>query len=322
VRSGARTIERPQAPALGWARRLLGTFHVTGAFWFRLPYWAMSWLRGGALRLAVLVFTSGFFVALRQIRAAIAANLEAVLGPAGFWERQRRLFRTFHAFAWCYAERYEALHYPDRFAVVPEGLENLQAAAGPGEGFIFVTAHVGHWETASHQIAAILQREAHVVREEEIDTRAQAFMQEILRLHGEVRYTTHFASDDPRLGLELAEALRQGHVVALQGDRPRAGGRTVNARLFGRSVELPLGPAALARTVDVALVPTFSFREGRHRYRVVFRKPIRVSRDAPRAQALDEAVERLAADIEWAIRQQPHQWFCFRKLWPDLTPAA
>src|SRR5262249_18189994 len=295
----------PHGRAVGWGRRLLGTFHVTGVFWFRLPYWALSWLRGGPLRFVVFAFTSGFFVALRQIRAAVAGNLEAVLGPAGFVERQRGLFRTFHAFAWCYAERYEALQYPARFAVVADGLENLNSAAGPGEGFIFVTAHVGHWEAASHQIAAILQREAHVVREEEIDARAQAFLQDILRLHGRVRYTTHFASDGPRLGLELAEALRQGHVVALQGDRPRAGGRTVSARLFGRSLDLPLGPAALARAVDVALVPTFSFREGRHRYRVVFRKPIRVSRDAPRAQALEDAIQRLAADIEWAVREQP-----------------
>jgi lauroyl/myristoyl acyltransferase len=28
-----------------------------------------------------------------------------------------------------------------------------------------------------------------------------------------------------------------------------------------------------------------------------------------------EAVQRLAGEIEWAIRRAPHQWFCLRRLW-------
>jgi lauroyl/myristoyl acyltransferase len=26
-------------------------------------------------------------------------------------------------------------------------------------------------------------------------------------------------------------------------------------------------------------------------------------------------VQHLAAEIEWAIRRAPHQWFCLRRLW-------
>jgi lauroyl/myristoyl acyltransferase len=27
-------------------------------------------------------------------------------------------------------------------------------------------------------------------------------------------------------------------------------------------------------------------------------------------------MRRVAAEIEWAIRRAPHQWFCFKRLWP------
>ena len=87
--------------------------------------------------------------------------------------------------------------------------------------------------------------------------------------------TTHFASDDPRLGMALAEALRRGEIVALQGDRPRMNGRTHTAQLFGRPMPLPVGPQSLARATGAALVPVFSFREGPYNYRVVVRPPSR-----------------------------------------------
>ena len=46
--------------------------------------------------------------------------------------------------------------------------------------------------------------------------------------------------------------------------------------LFGRPMELPVGPAAIARAAGVPMVPVFIFREGRHRSRVFIRAPISV----------------------------------------------
>jgi KDO2-lipid IV(A) lauroyltransferase len=307
----------PQAPHLGWAKRLLGPLHVTGVFWFKVPYWFFTWLPAAWTGFMVLLFTTLFFVTLRRIGAAIAANLEAALGPAGFLGTQSRVYRTMRAFAWCHAERYEQLHDRGGFKVAVEGVEHLQALQRPAEGFIFVTAHIGGWESSSRLVSGHVDRWAHVVREEELDPRAQAFMERALARHGVMRYTTHFAANDPRLGIELKNALQQGHVVALQADRPRVGGRAINTLLFGRETRLPAGPATLARTAGVPLLPVFSFREGRKSYRVVVRPPIRVSQDAEKSQALSDAAQQLAREIEWAIRERPHQWFCFGRLWPE-----
>lgn len=301
----------PQTPEFGRLGRLLGKFHVTGVFWFRFHRWGVSILPEWGVRLFIVLFTTFFFVTLRRIRRAIAANLEVVLGPCGWWRRQARIYRTMWNFAWCLSERYERLSTERRVSAIPPiGEEHWKEALDRPEGLILITAHIGHWEVGSMMVPG---RHVHVVREEEMDPRAQEFVRELFEQQTNAGFTMHFARDDPSLGVRLLKALRRGELVAVQGDRPRARGRTVTAPLFGRPLEFPVGPAALARAANVALMPVFVFRRGRHRSQVAFRSPIRV--EMPGDASLAEARNRIAAEVEWAIRREPHQWFCFRELW-------
>ncbi|HEY4594017.1 MAG TPA: lysophospholipid acyltransferase family protein [Thermoanaerobaculia bacterium] len=306
----------PHAPEGGWSRRLLGPFHVTGVFWFRLHQLGIAILPAWALGGLVDLFSTFFWIVLRKIRAAVASNLEAVLGPCGWWERQRRIFRTFHTFAWCLSERYERLSTDRVFTIEAEGVEAWRELVGKPGGFILVTAHLGAWEVGSMLPASRDGRRVHVVREPETDPRAQRFIEGLIRRGGGDLYTTHFA-DDPQLGVDLLDALRRGEIVALQGDRPRSGGRTVEASLFGRPFALPVGPAALARAAGVPIVPVFVLREGRLRYRCLLRPALHVAQSGDRQRDLQEALAGFAADLEAVIRREPHQWFCFRRLWAD-----
>ncbi len=313
----AEPVQLPQAPELGLMRRLLGSLHVTGVFWYRLHAFGMRILPEWGIRLFMGLFTSFFFVALIRIRKAIGSNLEAVLGPCGWWRRQRRIYRTLWQFAWCLSERYERLDGEghDAADLEVEGREYWQQAQDNPEGLILVTAHIGHWELGSMLVP---QRHVHVVREEELDPKAQKMMRELFAQQVESGshpgFTVHFARADPALGLKLLKILRAGEMVAVQGDRPPSSARTATVEIFGRPLDLPVGPAALARAAGVALLPVFVFRLGRHRSQLVFRPPIRVAGKGE--EALTDAVRRLGAGVEWAIRRQPHQWFCFRELWP------
>jgi lauroyl/myristoyl acyltransferase len=304
----------PHAPQSGWVRRLLGPFYVTGVFWFRLHRFGIRYLPTWSLGVLMALFAAGFSVVLRNIRNGVAANLEAVLGPCGWWERQRRIFRTILTFSWCLSERYERLSTDRAFAIELEGQERWKELLASDQGFILVTAHIGAWEVGSMFASAREMRRVHVVREAETDPRAQRFIASLIRGCAGDLYTTHFA-EDPQLGMTLLDALRRGEIVALQGDRPRAGGRTAELALFGRKFPLPIGPAALARAAEVPIVPVFVFREGRLRYRSMLRPAIHVAHTADRQRDLQEAMQRFTSDLEWAIRREPHQWFCFRNVW-------
>ena len=120
--------------------------------------------------------------------------------------------------------------------------------------------------------------------------------------------------------MRLLSFLRRGDIVAVQGDRPRATGRSCEVEIFDRPLRLPVGPAALARAAGVVLLPAFVFRRGRHSSQVVFRPPVRVT-ESGRA-GLAAAMAEISGHVEWAIRQEPHQWFCFRDLWPKMSVAT
>lgn len=306
----------PHAPERGWSWRLLGPFHVTGVFWYRFHRLVLRSIPAPFLGVLAAIFTTFFFVCLRRIRAAIASNLEPVLGPCGWWERQRRIYRTMWSFGWCLSERYERLTTERPFRIEPEAIELWNEVARPGRGLLLVTAHLGCYEVGSMLPAQRERRRVHLVREPEADAKAQAFFENLLAGFTQSRYTMHFQNDDALQGMELLDGLRRGDIVALQGDRPRTGSRSIDATLFGKPFPLPAGPAALARTADVPLLPVFIFREGRRRYRAVFRPPIHPSRSDDRGADLRATMRQVAAEIEWAIRRAPHQWFCFKRLWP------
>ena len=302
------------APALGLTHRLLGRFHVTGIFWYRFAYWGFTRPPSWTEWISVPISAVFFFLVLGRIRGALAANLEPVLGPANPLKRLARSFRTIWAFSWCFTERYRRFANPERYTGVLEGEEHWHEVMGAGGGAILVTAHIGPWETATHFGASNSPRRIHIVREREIDPRAQQFIEDLLSRSGNT-YITHFASEDLTLGIELARALRDGDVVALQCDRPRDGGRSLTVSLFGRPMPLPTGPAALARAAQVPILPVFNFRDGRFRVRTVVRRPIHVPATTDRDGDVATAMRRLATEVEWAIRRNPHQWFCFRRLW-------
>jgi len=306
---------------MGRLRRWLGPFHYTGIFWYWFPVFGVKVLPRWAVGIFVAIFTPIFFLALSGVRKAIGSNLAVVLGPCGWWQRQRRVFRTLWNFAWCLTERYERMATDRTIHTEAEGDEHWQKLAAAGEGFVLLTAHIGHWEVGSMAASSKRVGRVHVVREEEVNPQAQEFLKKLFGNLDASLFTVHFAREDPSIGVRLLKALRKGEIVAMQGDRPRSGARYEEVEVFGRPFRLPPGPVSLARAADAPLEPVFSFRAGRLETQVTFRPPIRVARSENRQRDLSEALQAMAKEVEWAIRQDPYQWFCFRELWPEESAA-
>ncbi|MEM9556144.1 MAG: lysophospholipid acyltransferase family protein [Acidobacteriota bacterium] len=313
-RAAVGPAERTQKSLL---RRLLGKYHVYGVFWYKLHFFAVRAVPKWLYPVLLPTFVAFFFVALRSVRRAITSNLEVVLGPCGFLERQRRIWRNLWVYSWCLTERYEALATGRLVETDNEGWEHWRRLNESGQGFVLATAHIGPWEAGSAYPADVAGRTIHIVREEEINREAQEFFEEMLSTRARDRYRVHFANRSPDLGPRLLRALRRGDIVALQSDRAAHGGRTLQVELFDRPFTMPIGAAIMARTAEVPILPVFLYRTGRMRARLVFHPPIHVERDGDRDESMRRALSALGRTVETAIRRDPCQWFCFRPLWPD-----
>jgi KDO2-lipid IV(A) lauroyltransferase len=319
VTSPAHSVEpirdKPHGPARTFGRRLLGPLHVTGIAWYRLHYW-LTFFPEWCIVLVVHLSTWFFWSCLWRIRDAVASNLEAVLGPCSWLERQRRIWRTFHEYAWCLTERYEQFHKQDRMRFRFEGEATYAEMQQSTSGYVFFTAHFGNWEMGPLVKQVPRGRKIHVVREPEMGRAAQRFVGQLFERHPQRdQFVVHYAGAELTLGARLLMALRKGDVVAMPGDRPRAGMGSQRSTMFGRPMDLPPGPAALARAAGAPLVPVFVFREGRRDYRILMREPIPVGHGDDKQRDIAAAVDAMAAECERAIRQRPHHWFCWARLW-------
>jgi lauroyl/myristoyl acyltransferase len=83
--------------------------------------------------------------------------------------------------------------------------------------------------------------------------------------------------------------------------------------LFGAPNEFPVGPVALARLAGDPILPVFTLREGRRRYRLRLCPPIEIPAGPDRATDIREGLRRLARELEEVLVENSAQWFCFRE---------
>lgn len=303
----------PYSPSFqGWAARLLGRFYFVGSFWYWFQHWAMrrlpEWLKGPMTALCVAFF----FCCLFRARRGVAKNLEVVLGPCGFFERQRRLYAVFHAWAWCRNERYEHLTAnPRAYRLDIEGGEHFKELAKGDKGFLILTPHVGNFESGAMLPTSLLEgRRLHLVRRPEPGAGAERWVKELIDKYLPPQIEMHALVDGHETGIVLLHALRAGDLVSMGCDRPPLDGKILTATVFGRPFALPSGPLRLMRAAEVPAVLMCFFREGRSHYRLAVRPPIRIVNGD-----LQAAADQLGRELEWAILQHPFQWFTFGSVW-------
>lgn len=157
-----------------------------------------------------------------------------------------------------------------------------------------------------------------MVRAPEIDLRTREFEQ---NLHGravgdavDIRFNT--AAND--IAFDLLDAVRSGDIVAIQGDRVTPGVSPFRVTLFGKPVDLPAGPFALAMAARVPIYPLFVIRRGRRRYCLLTCPPITVERQSrSREQDLKSAVDQWATELERVIAHAWRQWFAFEPMFEE-----
>ncbi len=204
---------------------------------------------------------------------------------------------------------------PDRFQIEYEGTDRFMDALGRGRGLILLSAHLGNWHLAINFLGRT-GTAAHLVTEDvrspEVKRHMDAAKEKAIHL------TVHDAREGMNLVFTLKEALGNGDVVVLSGDRAH-GGRNVRAEFLGEEANLPLLGFALSRAARAPICMGMAFSTGMQKYDFYGIGPINdeVEDDLPARKEHAELARIFAGYLGKYLKRFPTQWFNFYDFWAD-----
>lgn len=289
--------------------------HLESASWRKFLLWGLRNIPPGIQRASMPLWSMFFYLQVPGIRRAIESNLSVLcdLSPP---RRQLMAFRTFTNYCQCVAHAY-SFHagITETISHSVTGLEHLTGVLAGGNGAVLATGHLGNWHLGPYFLCQHGLPPVTVVMNQEPDRGTQRMEEEMRDRNMQVVYS----NQSPLLNLALRAALRRGELVAFQMDRP-ASNRGLRVSCAGKEATFALGPALLARTCEVPVVPVFFPLVGAG-VEVIVRPPRHSPRTADRQADLQGLTRSLAEDYGEMIRRYPDQWFNFYRFWNGGDPT-
>jgi predicted LPLAT superfamily acyltransferase len=174
---------------------------------------------------------------------------------------------------------------------------------------------MGSYDLGAHLFSETSTRRIVMVRAPEEDLETREFEEE----HGAEGLRIEFNTRATELAFDLLDTVREGAIVAIQGDRVMGSISTLPTTFFGRAAAVPAGPFALAMAARVPIYPVFVVRMGRRRYRLITSRPIEITRSRNRDDDFARAVAQWMTELEDVVRVCWYQWFTFEPYWPETA---
>lgn len=195
-----------------------------------------------------------------------------------------------------------------RYELEREGVERFYELAGSGKGFLMLSSHTGCFELVGLQLPSPVPIHALVFPGE-----TETVMKHRSRMFGQTNVSMIAAREDLSHLFEISNALADGQIVSMPGDRVFGARRTVHARFFGAEAAFPSGPFSLALQREVPVLFVMVMKEGCRRYRV-YAEELQ-PQGQTRGERLQSLVDAYAGMLERIIRRYPDQWFNFYDFW-------
>ncbi|HXA09899.1 MAG TPA: lysophospholipid acyltransferase family protein [Chthoniobacterales bacterium] len=295
-----------------WRRR----FAVRGVLWRHYLDFGLTNVPFYLQPVMIFFWTIFFFFLAAPARRAILSNLRVVLPGSSPLLNLGRAWLTLYNFAWTISDAANDRLAQTEFAYEMEGAEFLDQLAA-AQGAVLLTAHMGNYDLGAAIFARRFRREIRMVRAPESDEQTAQHLGASLERAGAGAVKVAYNTSSMALPFELLNAIRQGEIVSIQGDRAVEPGSQRAAQLFGQVVRLPDGPFMLAFVTEAPIFPLFIVRASYHRYKIIARAPIYCrSTGRGREPALEAAMEAWCRTLESVVAAHWSQWFSLVPIFP------
>lgn len=197
-----------------------------------------------------------------------------------------------------------------KFDIKVEGYENFAELESHDEGFVQLSSHIGNFEIAGFTLKAERKTmHALVFGGEKASVMAQR--NRLLKENNIVLIPT---ADDMSHIFALNNALADGHIVTMPGDRIVSSQKSVEVTFLGAKAKFPMGPylTPVIRGLDVLTVNVMKTSTKGY---TIYISRLEYDKTAPRDERIRQLAEGYAAQLEKMLRMYPTQWYNFFEFW-------
>ena len=282
-----------------WMQRML-------VKWFRyspllLPYFCMAWV----VPFYMLFNHSGYSAIYHYFR-------------------NRQGYGRLKSFLYVYANHFRfgqiiidrfAMYAGKRFKIEIEGQELFDELDHLENGFIQLSSHVGNYELAGYSLIPKQKSFNALVFAGE----TQQVMKGRLSMFAGKRIQMIPLTKDMSHVFAINNALAEGNIVSIPGDRIFGSTRSVECDFMGACACFPLGPFSIAAQRNVKMLAVFVMKESIHKYHIHVKK-LSVPCDTDKRTKAKLLAQNFAKELELIIRRYPAQWFNYYDFWGDERP--
>ena len=191
-----------------------------------------------------------------------------------------------------------------------EGREHLEGVLAQGKGAVIATGHAGNWELmggalsqAGFPLIGVAMRQK--------DAAMDRFINEYRRLVGmHIIY-----KNDVR---EMFRMMKEGWVVGLLADQDTNRHDGIVLDFFGKPTNCVPGPAAMARSAGLGVIPGYITRKEDGTHKIIFHAPVEVPRTKDKRADIRTAEQAVNRVLEQHIREHPEEWFWLHDRWKSM----
>lgn len=233
--------------------------------------------------------------------------------------RKRFNFSPLKSFCYVYLNHFKfgqiildrfAFYAGNKFEMEIIGNDSFTDLLKQDEGFLMLSSHVGNYELCGYHLksdskkihALIFAGEAETV----MQNRAKMF-------DGHNICMIPVKSDMSHL-FAVNNALGDGDIVSMPGDRVIGSQKSLMCRFFGADASFPYGPFATAVQREVPILPIFVMKESSKKYKIFVNK-IDFPQEGRRNEKAPVMAQQFAQMLESTVREYPTQWFNYYDFW-------
>ena len=196
-----------------------------------------------------------------------------------------------------------------RFNVSVPRMDLFHTLCDRGDGFIQLSSHVGNYEIAGYTLVSPKPFNALVFGGETatvMQNRANLFQSTHIRMIP--------VSEDLSHVFALNNALADGEIVSVPGDRVFGSQKTVECLFFGEKAKFPAGPFVLAVQRNAPVLSVFAMKESRRGFKV-YLDILPDAEGVSKQERIQSLADAYASRLEAVVRRYPDQWYNFFDFW-------